>query len=130
MLDIGWGELLLIGVVALIVVGPKELPGMFRTVGNFMGRARGMAREFQRSMEQAADESGLKDAAKSLQKADKLRLDSATGSARNYAAKLVKDIDDTAAAAGQEPVARPAASRPAAAAEAGSKGAARPPSTP
>ena len=56
MFDIGWGELFLIGVVALIVVGPKELPGLFRTVGNFTGKARGMAREFQRSLEQAANE--------------------------------------------------------------------------
>ena len=62
MFDIGWMELLLIGVVALIVVGPKELPVLFRTVGRYMGKARGMAREFQRSMEQAADETGLKEA--------------------------------------------------------------------
>lgn len=99
MLDIGWGELLLIGVVALIVVGPKELPALFRTVGNFMGRARGMAREFQRSMEQAADESGLKDAARDLQAVDKLRLNSASNAARDYATKLVKGIDESAAAA-------------------------------
>lgn len=124
MLDIGWGELLLIGVVALIVVGPKELPGMFRTVGNFMGRARGMAREFQRSMEQAADESGLKDAAKDLKAVDKLRLNSATSSARDYASKLVKDIDDTAAA-------DPAPATPLSAApDKPAKAGARPPSAP
>ena len=56
MFDIGGLELLVIGVIALIVVGPKDLPGMFRTVGQFVGRMRGMAREFQRSMEAAADE--------------------------------------------------------------------------
>ena len=69
MFDIGWMELLLIGVVALIVVGPKELPVLFRTVGRYMGKARGMAREFQRSMEQAADETGLKEAAEGLKAA-------------------------------------------------------------
>ena len=58
MFDIGWCELFLIGVVALIVVGPRSLPGLFRTVGKFIGKARAMAREFQRSMEQAANESG------------------------------------------------------------------------
>lgn len=66
MFDIGWTELMLIGVVALIVVGPKELPGMFRTVGRYVGKARGMARDFQRAMETAADESGIKDAAKGM----------------------------------------------------------------
>jgi sec-independent protein translocase protein TatB len=70
MLDIGWSELLLIGIVALIVVGPKELPTLFRTVGQFTGRARAMAREFQRSLEQAADESGVNDVTKSIRGID------------------------------------------------------------
>ncbi|TNC73760.1 Sec-independent protein translocase protein TatB [Rubellimicrobium roseum] len=61
MFDLGWSEMLLIGVVALIVVGPKELPNLFRQVGVFMGKARGIAREFSRAMEAAADESGMKE---------------------------------------------------------------------
>ncbi|MGP9789989.1 Sec-independent protein translocase protein TatB [Roseinatronobacter sp. NSM] len=66
MLDIGWTELLVIGVVALIVVGPKDLPKMFRTLGQFTAKARNMAREFQRAMDDAADESGVKDMARDL----------------------------------------------------------------
>ncbi len=69
MLDLGWTELLLIGIVALIVVGPKELPMMFRTLGKFTARLRAMARDFSRAMEEAADEAGVKDVAKDLRKA-------------------------------------------------------------
>ncbi|OIQ72310.1 Sec-independent protein translocase protein TatB [mine drainage metagenome] len=66
MFDIGWSELLVIGMVALIVVGPKDLPLMFKALGQFTGKARAMARDFQRAMEQAADEAGVKDVAKDL----------------------------------------------------------------
>ena len=69
MLDLGWTELLVIGIVALIVVGPKDLPGMFRTVGNFVGKAKRMARDFSQAMNDAADESGVKDVSESLRKA-------------------------------------------------------------
>lgn len=59
MLDIGWTELMVIGALALIVVGPKELPGLLRTVGQYVGKARSVAREFQRSMEDAAREADI-----------------------------------------------------------------------
>ncbi|MEL6476810.1 MAG: Sec-independent protein translocase protein TatB [Pseudomonadota bacterium] len=61
MFDLGWTELLLIGAVALIVVGPKDLPRMLRTVGQYAGKARGMAREFQRSMDDAAREADMEE---------------------------------------------------------------------
>ena len=69
MFDIGWSELLVIGMLALIVVGPKELPGLLRTIGQYVGKARSVAREFQRSMDEAArqaDIDELKDVKKSL----------------------------------------------------------------
>lgn len=73
MFDIGWTELVVIGVVALIVIGPKDLPELFRTLGRFTAKARGMAREFQRAMESAADEAGVRDVADDLRKATSAR---------------------------------------------------------
>lgn len=68
MLDIGWSEMLIVGVVALIVVGPKDLPKMFHKVGQFTGKARAMAREFQRAMDIAAKEAGVDGLAKDFRK--------------------------------------------------------------
>ena len=61
MLDLGWSEILIIGVVALIVVGPKDLPKMLRTLGQYAGRAKGIARDFQRSMDDAARQADIEE---------------------------------------------------------------------
>lgn len=79
MFDIGWTELLLIGVVALIVVGPKDLPHLFHSLGRFSAKARGMAREFTSAMEDAAKGSGLDDAAGSLRDMKSLTSKKALG---------------------------------------------------
>ena len=79
MFDVGWSELLLIGIVALIVVGPEDLPKMFRTLGRITARARSMAREFSSAMEDAAKSSGLDDAAKSLKEVNALTSKKALG---------------------------------------------------
>jgi sec-independent protein translocase protein TatB len=92
MFDIGWGEFFLIGMVALIVVGPKELPGLFRTVGQWTGKARAMAREFQRSLEQAANESGMNEVSQSLRSLD-TGFRSPGQAARNLATKAVTPSD-------------------------------------
>jgi len=69
MFDLGMMEIFIIGIVALIVIGPKDLPGLFRTVGNFIGKMKGMAREFQRSMDSAAKDAGVGDAMDSVKSA-------------------------------------------------------------
>ena len=67
--DIGWAELLVIGVVALIVIGPEDLPEMFRQLGRFTAKLKSMSREFSKAMEQAAKDSGVNDVAKDLRAA-------------------------------------------------------------
>ena len=62
MFGLGWAEIMVVGVVALIVIGPRELPVVFQKVGQFIGKAKAMAREFTTAMNEAADESGLKEA--------------------------------------------------------------------
>ncbi|MEL6799308.1 MAG: Sec-independent protein translocase protein TatB [Pseudomonadota bacterium] len=66
MLDIGWSELLVVGVVALIVLGPRDFTQMFRQMGKFTARARNMAGEFKRAMNDAAEQTGVKETADSL----------------------------------------------------------------
>ena len=60
-MDFSWSEMMLVGIVALIVIGPKDLPGMFRELGRITAKIRSMGREFSRAMEQAAKETGVKD---------------------------------------------------------------------
>jgi sec-independent protein translocase protein TatB len=142
MFDIGWTELLVIGVVALIVVGPKDLPKMFRALGQFTAKARNMAREFQRAMEDAADASGVKDVARDLRNVtnpkamaldelnklkswDPLKSDTESGSGL---ADLDTDLDQ--AIADMEQVKRPTVPQPAPQPVAGAAQAAPPPAAP
>jgi sec-independent protein translocase protein TatB len=61
MFDIGWSELVVIGIVALIAIGPKELPGVLRSLGHWMGKVRGMASEFQNQFREAMREAEVAD---------------------------------------------------------------------
>lgn len=89
MFDIGMSEMAIVGVVALIVVGPKDLPVMFRKVGQFVGKARGMARDFSRAMNDAADNAGVKDVTDTLKQASDLST-----KGLKDAAKGMADYDD------------------------------------
>ena len=67
--NLSWMEMLVVGIVALIVIGPKDLPGLFRQVGQFVGKAKGMAREFSSAMNAAADEAGVHEINKTIKAA-------------------------------------------------------------
>ena len=66
MFDIGWSELVVIAVVALIAIGPKELPAVLRTVGQYMGKIRRMASEFQGQFQEAMREAEMADLKKQV----------------------------------------------------------------
>ena len=74
MFDFSWSELALIGVVALVVIGPKDLPRVMRTVGLWVGKARSIAREFQSSLDQMIRESELEEMRKSVERASNVDL--------------------------------------------------------
>lgn len=59
MFDLGWSELLVIGVVTILIFGPKELPVVYRTVTQWLGKARAVAREFQNTLDDVAREAEL-----------------------------------------------------------------------
>jgi len=94
MFDISWGEFLLIGVVALVAIGPKELPGVLRTVGQWMTKLRRLASEFQGQFHEAIREAEMADLKK--------EVDEMTDKAKSYAhfdpiGDIQKDIENTIA---------------------------------
>ena len=79
MFDIGWGELVVIGIVALIAIGPKELPSVLRTVGQWMGKVRRMASDFQSQFQEAMREAEVADLKKQFDEATSAATNLTTG---------------------------------------------------
>lgn len=87
MFDIGWGELVVIGVVALIAIGPKELPGVLRTVGQWTGKMRRMASDFQSQFQEAMREAEVADLKK--------QFDDAANAASNVTKQIENPLEST-----------------------------------
>src|SRR5436853_2702928 len=91
MFDIGWSELVGIAVLAVIAIGPKELPGVLRMVGQWMGKARRMASEFQGQFQEAMREAEMADLKKTF---DEVK-EAATGfGSDNIMTSLQKDVGE------------------------------------
>jgi sec-independent protein translocase protein TatB len=107
MFDIGWSELLVIAVVALIAIGPKELPGVLRMVGQWIGKARRMATEFQGQFQEALREAEMADLKKSF---DEVREAASGFSPTGVISSLQRDVDKALDIEGvDKPAAPPAA---------------------
>ena len=89
MFDIGWSEFAVIAVVALIAIGPKELPGVLRMVGQWVGKARKMASEFQGQFQEAMREAEMADLKKSFDEVKEAASGFASG---NIMTSLQKDV--------------------------------------
>lgn len=104
MFDIGWSEFLVIGVVALVVIGPKELPTVLRTMGQWMTKIRRMASEFQGQFQEAMREAEFSELKKQVDAiGDPLRdVENPLATARKEFEGAFKDTP--AAEAAHEPV--------------------------
>ena len=102
MFDLGWGELLVVGAVALVVLGPKELPNALRTISNLTKTARKLAGEFQSGVNEIVREAELEDARKAAQSISKGSISKAigkvvdpTGEMKSSSHGVEKDVKQT-----------------------------------
>lgn len=93
MFDIGWQELFVIGVVALIVVGPKDLPRVLRGAARVLNKARGMSREFQAGLAEMAREVELDEIKRNVERTARFDLGEELRSAADPTGKISADFD-------------------------------------
>ncbi|MGE0845687.1 MAG: Sec-independent protein translocase protein TatB [Flavobacteriaceae bacterium] len=134
MLDVGWSEMLVVAVILIVVVGPRDLPGVLRTFGRYMGQVRRMAGDFQRQFNDALREAELDDVkrdiesvsrdnpVKQLGKSVSEAMEPLRDAGKSVAGEAQKQVDQAAAAS------KPAASEPKVAAQAKPKASSKAPS--
>jgi sec-independent protein translocase protein TatB len=107
MFDIGWTELLLVAVVAIVVIGPKDLPRAMRSVGQWTSRVKRMAGDFQRQFNEAVREAELDDVKNEVAKLKKLDpmadLKKTIAKADTDLKGEIKKVDDSVAASLAKP---------------------------
>jgi len=105
MFELDWGKLVIIGIVALIAIGPKELPAVLRTLGQWMGKVKRMAAEFQGQFQEALREAEMADLKK---QADDLHSTVKDFTNFDPIADAQKAVERAAEGAGEPAVAAPA----------------------
>lgn len=113
MLDVGWTEILVIAIVLIIVVGPKDLPQMLRTFGRMVTKMRGMASDFRQQFDEALREADLDDVKKTIGEAQKLNplnsIRDAVNPLRQMGDEIKSDLQKaTSAVSTTTPAANPA----------------------
>ena len=100
MLDIGWMELMVVGVVALLVVGPKELPALLRTIGRFVGMAKRQADQFRAQFDEAIRETEFEDLRREMDDLRSGRFTEPKSTTTSSTSDKTGDGDATAASSG------------------------------
>ncbi|MSO85211.1 MAG: twin-arginine translocase subunit TatB [Rhodospirillales bacterium] len=93
MFDIGWQELLVIGVVALVVIGPKDMPTAIRAVSRWASKARALAREFQQGIDEVVREAELQDVKKNIEDVQNLDLKTEIAKTVDPTGEVTKSLD-------------------------------------
>ena len=101
MFDIGWPEMALVAVIALIIIGPKDLPRILRYAGRWAGKARRMAREFQRNFDDMVRESDLGEIKKSVDQVGAFNAVKDIGNSIDPTGEMKKDIESLTKDAGE-----------------------------
>ena len=104
MFDIGWQEFILIALVAVVVVGPKDLPRVIRTVGQWIRKARSLASEFQGSLEEMAREAELDDVRKQIQQVSQGGVGASIEKHIDPTGELRQTFEDAKASAGADEI--------------------------
>lgn len=94
MFDIGGLEMALIALIALLVIGPKDLPRVLRTVGHWMRKARSLAREFQSGLDDIVREADLEDAKKAIDSGRNFNIEKSIGDAVDPTGTMDKELRD------------------------------------
>ena len=93
MLDIGWSELLVVAVIALLVVGPKELPAMLRTIGKYIGIIKRQAQEFRTQFDEAIRDSEFEQVKKEFEELKSGAEETIRDASRDFENE-VQDLND------------------------------------